>query len=354
MAQDTRIRSLVGLLALASLVALWPSAAVAHSCAAPFETALLADGDIELGIVQVCNDESDLHVTYVINDALWCMTKTNLHVADSLAGIPQNRHGKPITGRFDYKNNHHPCTGHFGITIALGDWQPATELFVAANATVSDKGGHGPKSDAWGDGTAFPDDHGATYFTYDIQEPYLCGVDDSRCVFVASGFFSADLVSAASDLLGTTPSDSLAAGDALCQHFAQAQDSEAAPGPYVAWLSTSGDAIRDRLITPSGPYRLVDGTEVVQHGADITAGTLENGIDRDQTGQLYLHGVQVWTGTSPTGDSTGQDCDSWSSTSAAVGATHGLEGLDDGRWTDNGNFDCGAQLTLYCFQQVER
>jgi hypothetical protein len=108
----------------------------------------LVDGN-QIGVVQVCNDYSDLHVTYVINDTDWCMTKTNLDVADSLAGIPQNPHGKPLTGRFDYKNEHHPCAENFGVTIALGDWagqDPPTVLYIAANATVSDRGGTDPKA----------------------------------------------------------------------------------------------------------------------------------------------------------------------------------------------------------------
>ena len=162
--------ALGGLLALAVTLAFWPTGAAAQTCDAPFTTDLVTGTGIHVGHVKVCNDADKLTVTYETTSP-WCVTKTNLDVADSLAGIPQNPHGKPITGRFDYKNNHQPCTDNFGITIALGDWEPSTELFVAANATASDNGGKGPKSDAWGDGEAFPDDNGATYFTYDVQAP---------------------------------------------------------------------------------------------------------------------------------------------------------------------------------------
>ncbi len=160
---------LAGAAALALGVPSGSSGAAAHSCDAPYETALLVDGTTEIGVVQVCNDATDLHVTYVIDDADWCMTKTHLHVADSLPGIPQNPHGKPIPGRFDYKNDHKPCTDTFGVTIALGDWGSGTELSVAACATVSDNGGRGPKSYAWAGDQAFPDKVGALYFSYEVQ-----------------------------------------------------------------------------------------------------------------------------------------------------------------------------------------
>ncbi len=364
MAQDdARLGTLGGLLTLALLAAFWPSGAAAQTCDAPFMTDLVTGTGIHVGHVKVCNDADKLTVTYETTYP-WCVTKTNLDVAKDLAGIPKTVLATPNWLRFDIVEVV-DCEGEVPYDVPLADVGGGVEagdtVTIAARAVVD--GGNANKKAcllgdtcvAWGAGTRFRPRLPATYFTYTVQEPYLCGVGGtSGCVFMASAYFSADFVSAASDLLGTTPSDSLAAGDALCQHFAEAQGSKAAPGTYVAWLSTGGDAIRDRLITPSGPYLLVDGTQVVQHGADITSGTLENGIDRDQTGQLYLHGVQVWTGTSVTGASSGQDCNSWSSTSANVGGTHGLEGLNDGRWTDNGNFNCGGRLSLYCFQQGEQ
>ena len=70
-----------------------------------------------------------------------------------------------IPGRFD-KNNHPGWT----YTIDLNDWEPDTELFIAAHAVVGKSiNCERVYETAWGDGDGFDGKNWATYFTYTVQ-----------------------------------------------------------------------------------------------------------------------------------------------------------------------------------------
>ncbi|MBA7552163.1 hypothetical protein ES705_44718 [subsurface metagenome] len=65
------------------------------------------------------------------------MTETHLHVATSLAGIPQTKKGNPIPGKFE-ENDEHDCVAEFLYTYDLAGrgWTVDTQLHIAAHAVV--------------------------------------------------------------------------------------------------------------------------------------------------------------------------------------------------------------------------
>lgn len=124
------------------LLALVPAVVLAHTEGGPFVTELIADGGegdgIEVGEVLVWNDGDNLYVKYVITDPDWCITETHLHVATSLAEIPQ-KNGNPPPGKFDYKGEH-DCVSEVFYTydLAVRGWGIDTDLTIAAHAVVID------------------------------------------------------------------------------------------------------------------------------------------------------------------------------------------------------------------------
>ncbi|MDF3017056.1 MAG: hypothetical protein K0R44_2281, partial [Thermomicrobiales bacterium] len=80
----------------------------------------------------------------------------------------------------------------------------------------------GAEAGAWGDGTRFVErGPWATYFSYTVQEPFLCGGDASKCVFVTAEQFSGNL-------------GGLPGADNKCQVEA---DAAATGGTFAAWLA---------------------------------------------------------------------------------------------------------------------
>ena len=116
---------------------------MAHTEEDPQIIELIADGgdpisEIDVGEVQVWNDEVFLYVTYIIDEPGWVITQTHLHVADALEDIPAVAHGKnagsPIPGLFDYIGYHDGVT-EVTYTIPI-TWDVGTELYIAAHAKV--------------------------------------------------------------------------------------------------------------------------------------------------------------------------------------------------------------------------
>jgi len=104
---------------------------------------LMAGQHINVGTVCVMNDGDSLYVEYQTTGG-WEMTETHLHVAETsyveieeewdTSGIPQKK-GNPPPGQFDYSDPHGPVTD-YTYTIDLGDWEPCTDLVIAAHAVV--------------------------------------------------------------------------------------------------------------------------------------------------------------------------------------------------------------------------
>ena len=145
---------------------------------------------------------------------------------------------------------------------------------------------------------------------------------------------------------------SVAAADNICQTLADNVPLDATNGPYRAWLSTTttSPAIDGTWTKSSNEYRLVNGTKVAEDYTDLTDGSLDAPINRDESGNLVANAA-VWTGTLPTGLVAPATCVDWTSIPPYPRGTIGFTGQAGGGWTRASDFDGCANLhRLYCFQ----
>ena len=96
---------------------------------------LCAAQDIPVGNIIVWNDDTNLYVKYVITDSDWCITETHLHVAQTVAEIPQ-KNGNPPPGKFDYGNDDLDCTDTDLIIVPLDGL--SDKIIIAAHAVVKE------------------------------------------------------------------------------------------------------------------------------------------------------------------------------------------------------------------------
>lgn len=148
------------------------------------------------------------------------------------------------------------------------------------------------------------------------------------------------------ETLHTAELGGTAGADAICRGQATAAGLE---GDFVAWLSTIGSSVADRLVQSSDPYVLVDGTLIAEDWADLVDGSILARINLDASGTP--RGGDVWTGTLATGGSfTDNDCAGFTSASAGFGLC-GSTATAASQWTENITPACGTSLRLYCFEQ---
>jgi hypothetical protein len=199
------MKKLIYLIVLSLMLILLPVAVSAYTADEPFKTDLLAGQHTVVGELLVWNDGDSLYIKYAATEPGWYLTETHLHVATSLDDIPQ-RKGNPVPGQFDYKAKHDSGVTGYIYVIELNDWGSGTELFIATQAVVCQKGGRKGKSmflttipielvssksaceTAWGDGDDFPGKNWATYFTYRVQPFKGWNLPDTATVqYVFSG-----------------------------------------------------------------------------------------------------------------------------------------------------------------------
>jgi hypothetical protein len=144
-------------------------------CGTPTDVTLYAGQTIESGTVTIANDEDNLYVTFTAENG-WLLSETHLHVATSLAEIPQTKKGNPQIGKFKYSSNHNDPIQSHTYTISLMDYEweadGSTELAIAAHAVVVqlDSGGNVVENETgWGDGDGFPGKNWAMYIEYTLQ-----------------------------------------------------------------------------------------------------------------------------------------------------------------------------------------
>jgi|GEM_PF-2371283 len=130
-------------------------------------TNLTAARHFDAGDVSVWNDSEYLYIKYETVTKVY-LYETHLHVATSLAGIPQTKKGNPIPGHFDFATQYDWEISEDTYTIPLeAGWVGGTELFIASHAVVYTL--CGLYETAWGEGSEFPGHNWAMYFTYTIQ-----------------------------------------------------------------------------------------------------------------------------------------------------------------------------------------
>lgn len=140
----------------------------------PKVVTLFAGQTIDAGTVTVTNDVNNLYVTFTAT-APWLLSETHLHVADSLAGIPQTKNGNPKIGNFAYQTQHAPAVNTYTYTIAKSalSLDANQSVVIAAHAVVvqlDEAGNVIANETGWGDGEQFnPKGSWAMYFHYTWQ-----------------------------------------------------------------------------------------------------------------------------------------------------------------------------------------
>jgi hypothetical protein len=167
----------------------------------------------------------------------------------------------------------------------------------------------------------------------------------SKRVFVTSTLFTAGL-------------GGVVGADAACQQRANAAG---LGGTWRAWLSVSGNSAAQRLAHSASGYRLVGGAVIASSWADLTDGSLQQAIDRNEYGAAVGSGY-IWTATKADGsyntDSWGgcgtPMCGGFTIGNTCMGGSAGFGG-DSGKvdksWTDTVCGCCDNTWRLYCFEQ---
>ena len=160
-------------------------------------------------------------------------------------------------------------------------------------------------------------------------------LDETRRVFVTS-------TQQAGNLGG------IAGADAICTAAAA---SAGLPGqPYRAWLGDGSADPASRFPQDVGPYELLDGTRIADDWTDLTDGTLDAPIDRDESDTLVTSGLTAWTGVAADGSSLPDRCSGWTSSSGAQVGQLGQLDQTGAAWTADGTAACSTPQRLYCFQ----
>lgn len=144
----------------------------------------------------------------------------------------------------------------------------------------------------------------------------------------------------------------IAGADAKCNAAASSPTAHARVKgrTFKAWISiTTGtvSSVKDRLVHGTGHYVKPGGTIVANDWSDLTDGTLQSGIDQDETGAPVTG--HAWTGTTIAGLAGPNQCDGWGP-SGNQGRTGNVGGAMNG-WTDGNDDGCGTLDHLYCFEQ---
>jgi len=135
--------------------------------------------------------------------------------------------------------------------------------------------------------------------------------------------------------------------DAKCQ---QEAEEAGLPGEYKAWLFVSNIPAK-RFIHSAKPYKLPDNTTVASTFSDLTAGNLQNPINKNAFGNAIdlTTSSFAWTGSAM------NNCNDWQSNDATESGVVGDPTKTDTSWkkTDSTR-TCDAAFHLYCLQNKTR
>lgn len=137
----------------------------------------------------------------------------------------------------------------------------------------------------------------------------------------------------------------LDAADTFC---AEQAERYGLAGTYVAWLSTSTVAARDRLAGSRGWVR-ADGRPFVASIDDLVAGRMYYPPNVFPDGARAIS-VATATGTQPDGTPAPRTCGDWTSNAAELAHVGGVSGATTDTWTSAGSLtSCEDPQRLYCF-----
>jgi hypothetical protein len=116
------------------------------------------------------------------------------------------------------------------------------------------------------------------------------------------------------------------------------------PATFKAWVEEPGSTIASRFAPNSIGYYRLDGVKVADDLADLSDGSLDAPLNRDEFGNT-LGVASTWTGRGAS------HCSAWTSSSAGSSGTQGSLQATDSTWENSGTASCANSARLYCFEQ---
>jgi hypothetical protein len=122
-------------------------------------------------------------------------------------------------------------------------------------------------------------------------------------------------------------------------------------GTYRAWLSDSNTAAADRITHSKGRYTLVNGIVVAADWDALVSGMLESPINTTENSEISGD-VGTWTGSFANGlRAFGSTfCNDWNEGAALQEGGAGLNDQIGEWWSFFYQQPCGAESSLYCFE----
>jgi hypothetical protein len=145
---------------------------------------------------------------------------------------------------------------------------------------------------------------------------------------------------------------SAAAYDTICNELADRVGiNSAQPDPplYLAVMSDSASALRDRLTTYPSRWNSLDGVPFASEQLRLFENDVVHAsVDHDERGRFVSDDAarRYITGTLPDGSSSADNCDDWSNPAAF--ATAGLPGGGPGTWIAGDRVSCAEPRYLLC------
>ncbi len=137
------------------------------------ETRLMAGQSIDVGTVEVTQDETLLCVTFDTTGTDWYITENHLALAGTVEELPQTGSGNPQVGQFPYsRTNLDTQTDTHCVDYVAAGYLPEDAVYLAAHAVVELRDGSGTAvqtETAWGEGPEFSGRSWAMYFDYALE-----------------------------------------------------------------------------------------------------------------------------------------------------------------------------------------
>lgn len=176
----------------------------------------------------------------------------------------------------------------------------------------------------------------ATMTVGTVSDNWIVRTIGPKRVFVTSQTYKGDL----GGLIGA---------DSKCQSLADAANMGST---FKAWLSDNTTSASSRMTQSTLNYVRTDGVVVANGWTDLTDGSIDNIINRDENGTA--RSGDVWTNTTSSGarKSATDTCSNWTSSSTFPDIGYGgTVSWPDYSWTDIYSNQCSTSSRLYCFEQ---
>lgn len=135
--------------------------------------------------------------------------------------------------------------------------------------------------------------------------------------------------------------------NALCQ---LAADSAGLPGSFKAWLGDDLGNAPSLNFSQLGKF-INSGLTVAIEWADLIDGDLLAPIRENEYGVQRSQSVWTYVLTNGDADSSGSNCQNWTSNSGSDIGEIGYNNRVDFFWTESSTGSCSTKLPIYCFEQ---